>query len=57
MVGAFVAIGYNFPHQASLLTGICVCGGGLGIFVHPPLLQVRRERGGVRERERERERE
>ncbi|KAL8620292.1 hypothetical protein ACOMHN_044971 [Nucella lapillus] len=39
LVASYVAIGYNFPYQASLLTGICVCGSGLGIFIHPPLLQ------------------
>ncbi|XP_076450290.1 uncharacterized protein LOC143286561 isoform X2 [Babylonia areolata] len=39
LVASFVAIGYNFPNQASVLTGMCVCGSGLGIFIHPPLLQ------------------
>lgn len=37
--GAIVILGYYFPDQASIASGVSISGGALGIFFHPPLLQ------------------
>ncbi|XP_070200170.1 monocarboxylate transporter 13-like [Littorina saxatilis] len=47
MTASYVAINYNFPSQANILIGICVCGSGLGIFIHPPLLQLMVDKFGL----------
>ncbi|XP_067670608.1 monocarboxylate transporter 12-B-like [Haliotis asinina] len=39
-VGSLVVIGYYFPEDTALASGIAVCGTALGIFVHPPLIQM-----------------
>ncbi|XP_048247256.1 monocarboxylate transporter 12-like [Haliotis rufescens] len=36
--GSSVILGYYFPENAGLATGISISGVGLGIFVHPPLV-------------------
>ncbi|XP_046340190.2 monocarboxylate transporter 14-like [Haliotis rufescens] len=38
-VGSMVVIGYYFPRDTALASGIAVCGTALGIFIHPPLVQ------------------
>ncbi|XP_046559513.1 monocarboxylate transporter 12-like, partial [Haliotis rubra] len=45
--GSFVIIGYYFPVKTGLVTGISISGIGLGIFIHPPLLQYLTETFGV----------
>ncbi|XP_048247137.1 monocarboxylate transporter 12-like [Haliotis rufescens] len=37
--GAIVVLGYYFPENAAVAQGICVAGAGLGMFVHPVLVQ------------------
>ncbi|KAL8614349.1 hypothetical protein ACOMHN_007687 [Nucella lapillus] len=37
--GAIVILGYYFPKQAAMASGVSISGGSLGIVVHPPLLQ------------------
>ncbi|XP_046559484.1 monocarboxylate transporter 12-like isoform X1 [Haliotis rubra] len=37
--GSSVILGYYFPKKAGLATGISCSGVGLGIFIHPPLVQ------------------
>ncbi|XP_046559491.1 LOW QUALITY PROTEIN: monocarboxylate transporter 12-like [Haliotis rubra] len=45
--GSFVIIGFYFPVKSGLVTGISISGIGLGIFIHPPLLQFLTETYGV----------
>ncbi|XP_046545777.1 monocarboxylate transporter 12-like [Haliotis rubra] len=37
--GAIVVLGYYFPNNPAVAQGICVTGAGLGMFVHPVLVQ------------------
>ncbi|XP_070198848.1 monocarboxylate transporter 13-like [Littorina saxatilis] len=38
--GSQIILGYYFPDHASIVIGVSIAGGALGIFVHPPLLQT-----------------
>ncbi|XP_067687728.1 monocarboxylate transporter 12-like [Haliotis asinina] len=38
--GSLVIVGYYFPKDSSLVTGLCTTGVGLGMFVHPRLTQA-----------------
>ncbi|XP_067670408.1 monocarboxylate transporter 12-like [Haliotis asinina] len=37
--GAIVVLGYYFPNNPAFAQGLCVAGAGLGMFVHPVLVQ------------------
>ncbi|XP_067670351.1 monocarboxylate transporter 12-like [Haliotis asinina] len=37
--GAIVVLGYYFREHAAIASSICFTGAGIGIFVHPPLVQ------------------
>ncbi|XP_067670402.1 monocarboxylate transporter 12-like [Haliotis asinina] len=37
--GAIVVLGYYFPNNPAVAQGLCVAGAGLGMFLHPVLVQ------------------
>ncbi|XP_070200785.1 monocarboxylate transporter 13-like isoform X1 [Littorina saxatilis] len=46
--GSQIILGYYFPDHASIVVGVSIAGGALGIFVHPPLLQTLTDWYGLR---------
>lgn len=39
LVGGSVVLPFYFPRKTALVSGIYICGSGLGSFIHPPLTQ------------------
>ncbi|XP_067668374.1 monocarboxylate transporter 12-like [Haliotis asinina] len=37
--GCMVSIGYHFPKTSSIVSGLVTCGTGLGVMIHPVLIQ------------------
>ncbi|PVD33313.1 hypothetical protein C0Q70_04566 [Pomacea canaliculata] len=40
ITGTSISLLYHFPDKNTLVSGICVCGSGLGVFIHPSLMQT-----------------
>ncbi|KAK7475245.1 hypothetical protein BaRGS_00033476 [Batillaria attramentaria] len=37
MIGSIIILAYYFPDRTNIVTGASLAGGGLGMFIHPPL--------------------